>query len=136
MNRIKRYSTLAYTAVAGAAYYVASMGLAHADLGSPPVNVNPYQASNQFNSLGNIYGTVKIAINWVFAFGGIIAVALLVYGGVLYMQAQGNEDQSKKAKAIIRDAIIGLIIMLLAYTIITLVIGTLAPSGSLTLPTQ
>lgn len=48
---------------------------------------------------------------------GIIFVLLTIYGGFLYMNARGNEEQTKKAKSIITQALIGLLIILAAYAI-------------------
>lgn len=59
---------------------------------------------------------------------GIIMVALLVYGGYLWMTAGGNEEQITKAKQIIRNAIIGIAIVLSAYAISVFVIRKLLQS--------
>ncbi|MFH1030015.1 MAG: hypothetical protein V1770_02020 [bacterium] len=48
---------------------------------------------------------------------GVVFVILSVYAGYLWMTAGGNDEQVSKAKALIRDAIIGLIITLSAYAI-------------------
>ncbi len=61
---------------------------------------------------------------------GIIMVALLVYGGYLWMTAMGNEEQITKAKQIIRNAIIGIAIVLSAYAISVFVIRKLLQSAS------
>ena len=48
---------------------------------------------------------------------GTIFLVLIIYGGYLWMTAQGEEEQVTKAKDLIRNAVIGLIIILAAYTI-------------------
>jgi tetrahydromethanopterin S-methyltransferase subunit G len=48
---------------------------------------------------------------------GIIAVILIVYGGFLWMTAGGNEERITKAKKILYNAAIGLIIIIMAYSI-------------------
>ena len=48
---------------------------------------------------------------------GVIALALLMYGGFIWMTAQGNDAQVKKATGIITNSIIGLAVTLSAYTI-------------------
>ncbi|MBT5338510.1 hypothetical protein HN858_02825 [Candidatus Falkowbacteria bacterium] len=48
---------------------------------------------------------------------GIIMVILVVWGGVQWMTAGGNEDQVKKAKQMLTNAVIGLAITLAAYAI-------------------
>jgi len=56
------------------------------------------------------------------SFLGVIFVVLIVYGGILWMTAMGNDQQVDKAKKIITESIIGLVIVVLAYSISFLVI--------------
>lgn len=42
----------------------------------------------------------------------IIAAAMIVLGGILYMTAQGNDDRQKSAKATIKNGIIGALVVL------------------------
>ena len=53
---------------------------------------------------------------------GIVFFSLMVYGGYKWMIAQGREEEVKKAKEIIRNAIIGLGVVFLAYAISVFVI--------------
>ena len=53
---------------------------------------------------------------------GVIAVILIIYSGILWMTAGGSEDQIKKAKKVIIQAIIGIIIITLTYAIIAFVL--------------
>lgn len=46
---------------------------------------------------------------------GVIFIALMVYAGFTYMQAQGDEQKVEKALATIRYAITGLVIVLSSY---------------------
>ncbi len=61
-------------------------------------------------------------INVVLGLLGIIMVSLMVYAGFLWMTAGGNADQLERAKNIIRNAIIGLIIVMMSWAIATYVI--------------
>ena len=56
---------------------------------------------------------------------GLIAVAFLIYAGVLMVTAGGNDEQVSKAKTTITYAVIGIIIILLSYTIVTFVTSAL-----------
>lgn len=56
---------------------------------------------------------------------GVLLVALLVYGGYLWMTAGGEEEKITKAKQIIRNAIIGIAIVLSAYAISVFVVNRL-----------
>jgi hypothetical protein len=55
---------------------------------------------------------------------GLIAVVLIIYGGFIWLTAGGNEDKVGQAKRIISAAVVGLIIVLLAWAIVTFVVST------------
>ncbi|MDA1038117.1 MAG: Ig-like domain-containing protein, partial [bacterium] len=61
----------------------------------------------------------------VIAFLGIVFFSLVVYGGILYMTARGDSTKTKKATDVIRDAVIGLAIVLSSYAIATFVLNAL-----------
>ena len=48
---------------------------------------------------------------------GIVFLILLIYGGYIWMTDRGEEKQVTKARDIIRNAIIGLIVVLAAYAV-------------------
>lgn len=56
---------------------------------------------------------------------GIFAVVLIIYAGYLWMNARGNEQQVEKARSILTQAVIGLIIILAAYSIAGFVVRNL-----------
>lgn len=51
---------------------------------------------------------------------GLIAVAMIVYGGFLYMMAGGNEERVKKAKAVLMWAVLGLILVICSWAVVYL----------------
>ncbi len=65
------------------------------------------------NLVGVIGNVIKILLTAV----GIIVVVLVVYAGFLWMTAGGNEDQVKKAKQWLINAVIGLALIMAAYAI-------------------
>lgn len=56
---------------------------------------------------------------------GVIFAVLMVYGGYSWMTSYGNTQKVDKAKELIVDAVIGLIIVLAAYAITGFVVGKL-----------
>ncbi|MFH2063455.1 MAG: hypothetical protein ABIJ46_04900 [bacterium] len=52
---------------------------------------------------------------------GVVLLVLILYGGFLWMTAGGNDDQVGKAKKIITNSVIGLVIIMAAYAIATFV---------------
>jgi hypothetical protein len=65
----------------------------------------------------DLAASVGKLISYLLGFVGIIFLVLTVYGGFLYMTAQGNVEQTKKARGIIINAAIGLLIVFAAYAI-------------------
>ncbi len=55
---------------------------------------------------------------------GLIAVVMIIYGGILWTTAAGNENQVEKAKKVITSAAIGLVIVILSWAIVIFVVGT------------
>ena len=53
---------------------------------------------------------------------GVVAVLMIVWGGIMYMTSAGNDEKIGTAKKIITGAIIGLAISILAYTLVDFVI--------------
>lgn len=59
----------------------------------------------------------SIVINWILGIAAILAVIYLIYAGVLYITAGGNPDAAKKGQQGIINAIIGIVIIVLAWVI-------------------
>ncbi|MBU4421769.1 pilin [Patescibacteria group bacterium] len=73
-------------------------------------------------SLPDIIGSV---IGYFLGFLGVLFLILMIYGGYLWMTSFGSAEKTKKAKDLIVDAVIGLVIVLAAYAITNFVIGAL-----------
>lgn len=71
--------------------------------------------------------------NFIAAFIGTAAFVILFYGGYLYVISAGNEEKTGKAKKIMLSAVIGIVIALAAFGVITTV-TSLGPSREITLP--
>ena len=72
---------------------------------------------------GDLGSNITVLINYALGFLGLIAVVFLVYAGVLMVTAGGNEEQTTKARKVIMYAVIGIVIILLSYTIVAAVTG-------------
>lgn len=57
-------------------------------------------------------------INFVLGFLGIVAVAIVIYGGILYVTAAGSEEQAGKAKKSITYSVIGIFIIIGSFALI------------------
>ena len=74
-------------------------------------------------------GIATKAINAVLAVVYIIFFVLVLYAGVRWMTAQGNEDNVTKAKNILEAAIIGAILISAAYAVTSFVLGKVGAGG-------
>lgn len=64
-------------------------------------------------------------INFALGFLGVIAVALILFGGFKWMTAAGNEDKVSEAKKLLGAGVIGLVIILAAWSIASFIINAL-----------
>lgn len=75
--------------------------------------------------------TAMLLIRMLMRFMAIIVFCFMLYAGYRWMTAGGNEEQVAEAKKIIRNCVIGLIVILssysITYTVITVALG--APSS-------
>lgn len=76
--------------------------------------------------IGNVIATL-------ISFVGVLLICIMLYAGFLWMTAGGEEDKVKKARALIMNSVIGLVIVFSAYAIVRFVIerltGVAAVSG-------
>jgi hypothetical protein len=64
-------------------------------------------------------------IQIVLGFLGVIAIGLIMYAGFLWTTSEGEEEKLDRAKTILRNAVIGLVIILSAWAIATFVLAKL-----------
>ena len=78
------------------------------------------------SNLSTIIGTI---VGAALAFLGVVFFVLIIYGGYMWMFSMGNEQTATKAKEIIIAAIIGLVIVLMAYAITSYLGSIVVPAG-------
>jgi len=94
------------------------------------------QAKSNVNTVGDKAGVGGAAqadlpdvvgrlINVALGFIGILLLVYIIYAGFLWMTAGGDEGKVKKATDMIRNAIIGLLIIVAAFAISNFVLGSL-----------
>lgn len=60
-------------------------------------------------------------INAVFGIAGAGFLIMILYGGFLFLTAAGNQQQVERAKGTLTNAAIGLILIVIAFPIVTYV---------------
>lgn len=68
----------------------------------------------QFRNLNTAFAAIW---NVVVGVSGVAFLGLLLYGGFLYLTSAGHEPQVERAKHTLRDALIGLVLVILAWPI-------------------
>lgn len=68
---------------------------------------------------------IQIVMNTLMGFLGIVFFILIIYAGILWMTAAGQEDKITKAKKILASSTIGLVIVFGAYLIAYVIIAIL-----------
>jgi len=71
----------------------------------------------------NLSQVVKTIVNVLLYVIGVVAVIVIIIGGIRYTTSGGNAASVSAAKNTILYAVIGLVVALLAYAIVNFVIG-------------
>lgn len=72
--------------------------------------------------IGNVIGAILTMV-------GVLFLVLMIYGGILWMTARGNEQQSQKALNTILAAVIGLVIVLGSYAFTNFIFTNVSGGG-------
>ena len=62
--------------------------------------------------------SINAVINVVLGFLGILATVIILLGGFKWMTAQGSAEKVKEAKDMIKNAILGVAVVTLSYSIV------------------
>jgi len=79
-----------------------------------PLNQIKDKAGITEGDLGSIAGTV---ISGILSLVGVIFLILMVYAGIIWMTARGDDAKTENAKKTITASVIGLFIVVSAYAI-------------------
>ena len=75
-------------------------------------------------SLNDFWAIALATVDILLRIGGLVAVIYVIYGGFLYMTSQGEPDKTSAAKNTILNALIGVVIVLIAIVAINFVGAT------------
>jgi len=103
--------------------------------GAIDVGVGQVESSITLGSaspLAIVINIIQIALSFL----GFIAVVIVIYAGFLWMTSGGNEDKLTEAKRWLKNGVIGLIIILSAWGLVTFVIKKLLDVTGATLTTN
>jgi len=126
---------IAVTLVVGTNAHAASFNLGLAD------GANAAKGTGQATDLFGQTGTFRTITNVMLYLIGAISVIMLIVGGLRYVVSGGDSSAVQAAKNTILYAIVGIIVAILAYAVISFVIGSFsgtagAGGASITAPTN
>lgn len=111
------YTRAMQAAFAAVAVFVVFSAVSPALAATTDLGLNPEIAQTIGLTTTDIRTVIGNIVRIFLGLLGLVAVSLMIYAGFLYMTAAGNEDQVAKAKQIIVQATIGLVIITSAYAI-------------------
>jgi len=86
------------------------------------------QFQGMFASLPDQYCSSNALLLWVIKQGlvlaGVVAVLFIMLGGFWYLTSAGNEETAEKGQKTLTNAIIGLVVIILASTIVRIIANT------------
>lgn len=99
-----------------------------ATVSAGPVDVFNGACSGSSSSLckdsgSGLFSVIKSVVQVLLIVGGIIAVIMIIVGGIRFMTSNGDQGKIKSAKDTVLYAIIGLVVTLAAFAIVTWVVG-------------
>jgi hypothetical protein len=123
-NQVKIFSFVAITSVLlmGVFGYVANSALAFD--ANNAYGMNKVKNVNLSNKADPVQMVTNI-INLCLGFLALISVIIILIGGFQWMTAGGNDDKVGKAKKLMTNGLIGLVIVLCAWGIATFAINTI-----------
>ncbi len=104
-----------------------AFGVFHGVVHAADVATESLDAVGEETGLGSEDPKIIIGniISYALGFIGVILVCFMVYGGFVWMTAAGNPEKVDKAKKILINAVIGLVMVLMSWSIASFVINSL-----------
>lgn len=100
------------------------------DIIVPTIRIdNPYEAEG-VATITNKTELIMWFINFLLSLVAIISILFIIIGGYMYITARGDESQMEKAKKLIVGVIIGIIVIIAAYTIVATLLNFGATSSA------
>lgn len=97
--------------------------------GAAPVDIlnNPQSCQGNTSICGDsgdgVFGLIKTIINVLLIVGSVVAVIMIIVGGITYTTSAGDPAKVKKAKDTVLYSIVGLVVSILAFSVVNFVIG-------------
>lgn len=73
--------------------------------------------------------TINRVVNLAIGMLGVVATLFIIYAGYLWMTAGGDTNQIEHAKHILKQVVVGFIVLSLAYALVTFVFSLISRAG-------
>lgn len=80
---------------------------------------------NDFSLPNNFDNAVLNMTNWILGFVASMAVLAIIWGGIKYQYALGDQQTASDAKRVIKYALMGLVIAGIAYALVVVFVNTI-----------
>ncbi|MEI6481548.1 MAG: pilin [Candidatus Saccharibacteria bacterium] len=112
--------------------HAATFDLPGSVCGGVGIDINTADPScvSDTTSQTKVNDTVKLGLNLFSAIVGIIAVVMIIVGGIKYITSGGDSGNVTAAKNTILYAVIGLVVVALAQIIVKFVLGRFVGNGA------
>lgn len=84
---------------------------------------NPQEIAAATGGEGSARSLALRMVSYFLTFLGLIAVVMVIYGGITYVTAAGEDEKINSAKKIIMYALIGIVIVLISFAIVNTILG-------------
>src|SRR5690349_9763851 len=85
---------------------------------------DPQSCEVQVRTISDIFKLAANAIQILIIAAGFVAVGFILYGAILYIISGGDSANIKKGKDTIVNAVVGLIITMLAFAVVRFISGS------------
>lgn len=131
MNALTKTNTMSFIKQALVVFTLMVAGLmlfsylpVHAQGGLINPTDQPTKLADATGGQGSFRGLLLTFLNFFLGFLGLLAVVMVIYGGVLYVSSAGGENVDK-AKKIIMYAVIGIVVIFLSFALVNTLLGGL-----------
>ncbi|TSC76494.1 MAG: hypothetical protein G01um101431_627 [Parcubacteria group bacterium Gr01-1014_31] len=74
--------------------------------------------------------TLGLIINWTLGLLGFVFLMLMIWAGIGWMTAGGNEEKVTKAKTMINAAIAGMVVVFISYALADAIVAALSAASN------
>jgi phage shock protein PspC (stress-responsive transcriptional regulator) len=91
-------------------------------------------AKSGFNTDVTLIGIIGLVIKTILGLVGVLALIVTIWSGIQWITSSGNEEKISSAKKTLIGAVIGLLVIVVSYAIVSFVMDKLTATGAIAPP--